>query len=238
MEEALSQVIRALVAGACLVAAPAPLAAQHPFAVGETLRYEARLGVVPAGSATLGVTGTTMYRGERLYVLAMQGGGGRGALSAAVSMTSWAGGDRFVSRRFGRTTDFRGRAGTDRFTIEPDSGLYRQDGTDGAWVTPPQPLDELAMLYYLRTLPLRAGSAHTLDGYFRNGYNPVRVRVTGREVVELGSGEAVTCLAITVSAAGLTSEVWLTDDAARLPARLRVPTPVGRVTLVLAARPS
>ncbi|HEX6089662.1 MAG TPA: DUF3108 domain-containing protein [Gemmatimonadales bacterium] len=231
------QVIRALAAGACLVASAGPLSAQHPFAVGETLRYEASLGIVPAGTATLNVSGTTVHRGERLYTLAMQGGGGRGALSAAVAMKSWAGGDRFVSYRFGRSTDFRGRSTSDRFTIEPDSGLYRQDGADGAWVTPPRPLDELAMLYYLRTLPLRAGSTHILDGYFRNGYNPVRVRVTGREMVELGSGEVVPCLAITVSAAGLTSEVWLTEDAARLPARLRVPTPVGRVTLVLAGRP-
>ena len=232
----MSQVIRALAAGACLLASAQPLGAQLPFAVGETLRYEASLGIVPAGSATLRVSGTTMHRGDRLHVLIMQGGGGRGALAATVSITSWTGGRRFVSHRFLRSTDFRGRTTSDRYAIEPDSGLYRKDGSDGAWVAPSQPLDELAMLYYLRTLPLRAGSSHTLDGYFRNGYNPVRVRVTGREMVELGSGEEVACLALTVSAAGLTSEVWLTDDAARLPARLRVPTPVGRVTLVLAGR--
>ena len=84
----MSQVIRALAAGACLLASARPLGAQLPFAVGETLRYEASLGIVPAGSATLRVSGTTNHRGERLFVLAMQGGGGRGALAAAVSMTS------------------------------------------------------------------------------------------------------------------------------------------------------
>ena len=110
----MSQVIRALAAGACLAASAAPLAGQQPFAVGETLRYEASLGIVPAGSATLRVTGTTAHDGKRLFVLSMQGGGGRGALSAAVAMTSWAGGERFVSRRFVRSTDFRGRSTSER----------------------------------------------------------------------------------------------------------------------------
>jgi hypothetical protein len=151
-------------------------------------------------------------------------------------MTSWVGGDRFTSRRFHRRTEFRGRVTDERFVIVPDSGLYRAEGAAGAWVTPAQPLDELALLYYLRTLRLTPGSSHTLRGYFRNGYNPVRVRVTGREMVELGSGEEVACLALTVSAAGLTSEVWLTDDAARVPAQLRVPTVLGRVRLVLIER--
>jgi len=229
----LSQVIRALVTGACLLSAP--LAAQQPFRVGETLRYEATLGIVPAGSATLRVAGTAMAGGDRVFVLAMEGGGGRGALIASVSMTSWAGGERFTSRRFHRRTEFRGRTTDERFEIVPDSGLYRVEGAAGAWVAPAQPLDELALLYHLRTLRLAPGSSHTLNGYFRNGYNPVRIRVTGREMVELGSGEEVACLALTISAAGLTSHVWLTDDAARVPARLRVPTMLGRVTPPLSA---
>jgi hypothetical protein len=236
MERPLPQLIRALLAGAALIAAAGPLRAQQPFTVGETLRYEATLGIVPAGTATMRVARTVVDGGERLFVLAMEGGGGRGALTAAVAMTSWVGGDRFTSRRFHRRTELRGRVTDERFVIVPDSGLYRAEGSADAWVTPSQPLDELALLYHLRTLPLVPGSSHTLRGYFRNGYNPVRVRVTGREMVELGSGEEVACLALTVSAAGLTSQVWLTDDAARVPARLRVPTMLGRVTLLLGER--
>jgi hypothetical protein len=65
----------------------------------------------------------------------------------------------------------------------------------------------------------------------------VRVRVVGRERVQLADGATVSTLALQVTAAGAMSEVWLTDDARRLPAQLRVPLPIGRVTLTLTAAP-
>jgi hypothetical protein len=225
----LTQLIRAALISASVAVAPA--VAQAPFE-GEVLRYEASLGVIPAGNATLRASESVDARGRRLKVLTLEAGGGRGALSAGARMTSWAGGAPFVSHRFHRQTELRGRRTDERYRIEPDSGLYRLEGKDGAWVTPDQPLDELAMLYYIRTLDLAPGQDFVLRGYFRNGYNPVRVRVLGRERVELGSGAEVSCLRLEVSAAGLTSDVWLTDDARRVPARMRVPTPIGRVGMV------
>ncbi|HEX6643899.1 MAG TPA: DUF3108 domain-containing protein [Gemmatimonadales bacterium] len=225
----MTQVIRAALVAASLVTGPA--ATHGPFAA-ETLRYEASLGIIPAGTATLRASETVDGRGRRLSLLTLEAAGGRGALSASARMTSWAGGAPFVSHRFHRQTELRGRRTDDRYRIEADSGLYRIEGKDGAWVTPDRPLDELAMLYYLRTLDLAPGQDFILRGYFRNGYNPVRVRVVGRERVELGSGAEVSCLRLEVSAAGLSSDVWLTDDAKRIPARLRVPTPIGRVAMV------
>ena len=65
----------------------------------------------------------------------------------------------------------------------------------------------------------------------------MRVRVLGRQQVQLADGTTVPTLALQVTAAGAMSEVWLSDDERRLPAQLRVPLPVGRVTLTLTAAP-
>ena len=100
-------------------------------------------------------------------------------------------------------------------------------------MTPADPLDELALLYRLRSLPLQPGDTHVLRGYFKTGWNPVRVQVAGREPVKLGSGASVPCVLLRVSAAGSVSEIGLTDDARRLPAQLRLPLPVGRVRFIL-----
>jgi hypothetical protein len=204
-----------------------------PFPVGETLEYDARVGVIPAGSATTRVVRTDVVRGQPVYVFTMRGGGGPAGLGTSYAMTSWTGQDPFTSRRFDRRVVLAGRAEEHHFEIVPDSLRYRESGGGRDWVTPAAPLDELALLYYLRTLPLRPGERRALRGYFRNGYNPVVVSVGGRESVTLGSGQAVSCLALTITSAGTTSRVWLTDDARRLPAQLDLPLSFGRVRLVL-----
>lgn len=204
-----------------------------PFPVGETLEYDARLGMVPAGSASTRVVRTDMVRGQLVYVFAMTGGGGPPGLRTSYAMTSWTGPDPFTSRRFDRRVTLAGRTEEHQYEIVPDSLRYREIGGGRDWVTPADPLDELALLYYLRVLALRPGEARSLRGYFRNGYNPLLVSATGRESVTLGNGRVVSCVVLTVTAAGTTSRVWLTDDARRLPAQLDLPLSFGRVRLVL-----
>lgn len=234
-----------LVPGPATHAAPDPIEparagvqpAAYPFGVGETLRYEAKLGVVPAGWATTTVQGTATSRGDQVFVLALRAEGGPRGVGGRWAMTSWVGIEEFTSRRFHRTSTVAGRSESKRFEIVPDSLRYREEGTRSDFVTPRKPLDELALVYHLRTLALAPGRAVVLNGYFRNGYNPVTVSVTGREAVTLGDGSVVTCLALRIAAAGATSELWLTDDARRLPARVRVQLPFGRATLLLAGAP-
>lgn len=207
--------------------------AAYPFTVGETLEYDARIGVVAAGTASIRVAKMDAVRGRPVYVFTMSGGGGPPGLRTAYSMTSWTALEPFTSRRFDRRVTLAGRTEEHRYEIVPDSMRYREEGSRQDWVTPAAPLDELALLYYLRTLPLQPGDVRALRGYFRNGYNPLRLSVTGRESVALGNGRTVSCLVMTVTAAGTTSRVWLTDDARRLPAQLDLPLSFGRVRLTL-----
>ena len=211
----------------------AQLTTPYPFGVGETLTYEAKLGAFPVGTATATVTRLAQERGTPVIVLAMTGQGGFPGLRVRYDLTSWVASAGFNSLRFHRRLEQGARVEEQRYQIVPDSARYRQEGVAQDWVAPRDPLDELAFLYYLRTIPLQAGKTYSVSRYFRNGYNPIQVQVVGRESATLPDGRSVSCLSLAISAKGTTMGVCLTDDARRLPVRLDLPLPYGSVTLEL-----
>jgi hypothetical protein len=211
----------------------AQLSAPYPFAVGESLQYAASLGYFPIGTATATVSRTTRERGADAFVFAAVGEGGPPGLRTRYEMTSWVQSSRLASLRFHRKLTQGSKVDEERYQIVPDSGRYRQEGVPRDWVAPHDALDELAYLYYLRTIPLEVGKSFTMSRYFKTGYNPVQVRVLGRESVVLFDGRTVPCLTVQVASRGATLGVRLTDDARRLPVQLELPLPYGRVTLQL-----
>lgn len=223
--------VAVLLAHAALLAR---LAAPYPFAVGETLRYEARLGYFPVGTATATVTRMAQERGANAFVFALTGEGGPPGIRVRYELTSWARSTRFASLRFHRKMVQGSSIEEQRYEIVPDSSRYRVEGAAQDWVAPKDALDELAFLYYLRTIPLEVGRSYTVSRYFKSGYNPIQVRVTGRETMALYDGSNVPCLAVEVTAHGSTMAMRLTDDARRLPVELDLPLPYGSVTLELA----
>lgn len=219
-----------LLAHASLVA---HLAAPYPFAVGETLQYDARLGVFPIGTATAAVSRMARERGADAFVFAMTGEGGPPGIRVRYELTSWVKSSRFASLRFHRKRITGTSVEEERYQILPDSSRYRQEGATQEWMAPRDALDELAFLYYLRTIPLDVGRRFTLSRYFKAGYNPIEVRVIGRQTLTLYDGRSVPCLALELTTRGATMGVRLTDDARRLPVELDLPLPYGSVSLAL-----
>jgi len=211
----------------------AQLTSPYPFAVGEMLTYEATLGYFPIGTATASVARTARERGVDALVFTATGEGGPPGFKTRYEMTSWTRSSRLASLRFHRKLIQGSKVNEERYQIVPDSGRYRQEGVSRDWVAPLDALDELAYLYYLRTMPLEVGKTLPMSRYFKTGYNPVQVRVTGRESLTLFDGRTVPCLTVELSTRGATVGVWLTDDERRLPAQLSLPLPYGTVTLVL-----
>lgn len=207
--------------------------ADIPFTEGERLHYTALVRGRELGEAELRVSAGGVVRGESTWRFDAQGEVSTLGLKSSWQGTSWAERDRLVSRRFHRSSRLAGIDSDERFEILPDSQRYRIAGESQAWVAPPRPMDEVALLYHLRTLDLAPGQRVALNGYFRNGWNPVRVAAIGRERVTLASGASVTCIHLRVSAAGTSADIWLTDDRRRVPAKLSVPTKLGTVTLLL-----
>ena len=213
----------------------ARLVAPPPFAVGETLRYDAKLGYFPVGTATVSVARAGQERGMDAYLFTMAGQGGPPGLRVQYDLKSWVDSRRFNSLRFHRRLVQAGKVDEHEYLILPDSGRYREVGVSGDWVAPTEPLDELAFLYFLRTEPLKQGRSYTYSRYFKTGYNPVQVNVAeAREAVALPDGKTVPSIVVEVTSRGMTMKAWLTDDGRRLPVQLEVPLPFGVVSLHLA----
>jgi hypothetical protein len=224
--------VTALLVHAALVAGLAQ-APDYPFAVGETLQYEATLGYFPIGSAIASVARTAQERGSDAFVFTAVGEGGPPGFRSRYELTSWTRSSALASLRFHRRLTQGSKVDEERYQIVSDSGRYRQEGVPRDWVTPRDALDELAYLYYLRTVPLKVGQSFTMSRYFKTGYNPVQVRVTGRQPVALFDGRTVPCLMVELTTRGATVAVSLTDDAQRLPVELTLPLPYGSVLLTL-----
>lgn len=222
--------VLALIAHAVLVGT---LAAPYPFAVGETLTYDARLGYFPVGTATAAVSRLARERGKEAFVFAMTGEGGMPGVRVRYELTSWVGTGTFASLRFHKKLIQGSSVDEERYQIVADSSRYRQEGVARDWATPPGALDELAFLYYLRTVPLQPGRSFTVTRYFKTGYNPIDVRVLERRTLTLPDGSSVPGVAVEISAHGSTMGVRFTDDARRLPVEIDLPLPYGSVTLEL-----
>lgn len=216
-------------------AAVAALSGAYPFRVGETLTYDARLGYLPVGTATATVSRLARERGMEAFVFALTGEGGPPGIRVRYELTSWVGTSRFASLRFHRRV-VQGRSVDEkRYQIVPDSSRYRVEGGNQDWAAPRDALDELAFLYYLRTVPLEPGRTFLVGRYFKTGYNPIEVRVTGRQRLTLPDGSTAPGLAVELTSRGTTMGVRFTDDARRLPVEIDLPLPYGSVSLELSS---
>lgn len=219
---------------ALLTSPSSPAAApSYPFAVGERLQYDATVGMVPVGSASIVVNPMATEQGRQVFVFAASGEARPLGLQFGAELTSYVGVQAFNSLRFHRKLIQGSTVNDVQFQIVPDSSRYRQIGDRRDWVAPSNPLDELAFLYYLRTARLQPGASYSISRYFQTGYNPVRVRVTGRETRTLPDGKSTPVLTLEVTSRGNLVTLALTDDARRLPVEIDLPLPFGRVTLQL-----
>jgi len=211
----------------------ARLAAPYPFTVGETLEYDAKLGVFPIGTARMSVNQMTRERGTEAFVFAATGEGRPMGIRVGADLTSYVGARGFSSLRFHRRVYQGASVDESQFQIVGDSSRYRQDGVPRDWAAPRNPLDELAFLYYLRTVPLKVGATYQIPRYFKTGYNPIQVRVVSRGEWQLPEGRTVPAFNLEITSRGMQMSVTMTDDARRLPVALELPLPFGRVTLEL-----
>ena len=243
---ALAAVARAAAGGA----APARrAAATYPFAVGETLTYSAKLGMLTLGSGTLEVAAIDTVRGDEASGSA-SGSQGKTIVLLAGRRAGVVGRRRrlrLAALRAGFRRERQAEAPT--YEIYPDSGFYREKGQDtDAQPTPAEPLDDAAFFYFVRVTPLEVGKKYIYNRYFRKDKNPVTIEVIKREKMELPDGREVHCLVLhpVIDTKGMFSKrsdtrIWLTDDARRLPVQIRSKFPFGTITLRLkemrAARP-
>jgi glycosyltransferase involved in cell wall biosynthesis len=210
------------------------------FPIGEHLRYSAKYGPFSVGEATMEVVGLDTIRGVETIRFRFHIQGGALWYHLDQLLESWVGRADFRSRRYINDSEERGRKRHNRYEIFPDSGYYREEGVDTAKATVPEPLDDAAFLYWVRTLPLEVGHRYEYNRYFRPDRNPVIIVVEKKERISVAGRKfnAIVIRPIIPKGRGIFAEqaeahLWLSDDAQRMMLAMQSNFSFGTVTLKL-----
>jgi hypothetical protein len=222
-----------------VLAAPATGAAQFPFAIGEELHYSAsiaRLG--GSGTGTMRVVGYEKVRGREAVVVEFAFSGRVGPGSISDLTRSWFDPQGMAGLRFEKTERTPLSSTRRQVDLFPDQKRWEGRGERGGTMPTTMPLDELSFLYFLRTLPLEAGSSISLDRHFELDRNPVSVRVLGRETITVPAGTFRT-LVVEMRVRDTRAfrgdgriRLHITDDARRLPVRMETSMPIAGTTVL------
>jgi hypothetical protein len=208
--------------------------------VGERLEYDVRFGKLRVGRGSMEVRETTDVRGREAWHTVFAVRGGIPFFRVDDRLESWIDTRRFTSLRVSQHTN-EGRYRRERHVeFFPERSTMLENG-EGEQEEPTvdEPLDEGALLYYLRTLPLNVGDRYSLDRYFRPDRNPVQLEVVRRERIEVPAGTFETIvIRPTIRSSGIFSEngqaeVWVTDDARHLMVRMTAKLSFGTLSLSL-----
>lgn len=217
----------------------------------EELFFVVKWGLVTAGYSSLSIKGIEAVQGRPAYHLVSEARSG-GMVTAFYRVVdrnvSWLDQESIVSVRFEKHIK-EGKFQIDettfidqphrRFHLQSyrlDKNLFEQKDGD----LPPNVLDVLGSLYYVRLLPLAVGESYVMDVLSGDKVYPLEVKVKKREKIRVPAGKFDTFLVeprlrgpgIFV-AKGKKLEVWLTADERRMPVRMRSEVFIGHVSAEL-----
>jgi hypothetical protein len=214
-----------------------------PFGPGERVEYEVRLGRLSVGEGFMEVVGVEPIRDRPSYHVLWTIEGGIPLARVRDRYESWFDIQTLASRRFVQDIHQVRYRSNRHFEIYPEEGRWERLHTEQRGkLSTDLPLDEIAFIYYIRTLDLEVGETYTLERYFREDRNPVVLQVLRRERVQVPGGTFNTIVVRPIIKAGGLfaeggeAEVYLSDDEERLLVQLRSKVPiVGSLSLHLRA---
>ncbi|HTL29468.1 MAG TPA: DUF3108 domain-containing protein, partial [Tepidisphaeraceae bacterium] len=172
------------------VSKPGDEAAEVPFGAGEKSSFEVRFGSIKVGSGSLEVLGVESVRGRDAWHTSFNVQGGTFFYRVNDVYESWIDTHNLNSLLFIRQIEEGTRERGQNFEIVPEKGIYieRTRQATKTFKTVPQPLDEGAFLFFVRTVPLKVGETYDFNRYFIPDRNPVRVTVLRKEKVTVPAG--------------------------------------------------
>jgi hypothetical protein len=223
--------VAALSAAALPAQAGAP-ALERPFGAGERAQYQVRLGGVSVGSGAIEVLGVQSLSGHPVYHTRMTLSGGLPLAHVNDRYESWIDTVGLFSRRFYQNQHEVRYRRNRTYDFNPEARTWRRDNGETGPLVTDRPLDDLSFLFYARTLPLEVGATYTLRQYFKEGGNPVILRVLRRDTVRVPAGTFRTIVVRpSIRSRGLfgeggQAEVHFSDDERRILVMIRSRVPV------------
>ena len=221
------------------------------FPVGERMVFSVMYGRVRVGEGEIVVSAIDTVAGLPVYRLDYSLSGGVSFYRIEDRQTSWTAPTPVRSLRFeehlrqgsfrrDRRYEFDQEASTfTRYDLDAESGTYvpKEGSIDVAM--PRGALDEVALVYLLRMLPLAVGETYEFSKYFEEKGNPGSVEVVRRERVRVPAGRFDTLVLRPVLRVGGVfgedgqAEIYVTDDERRMVVQLKSRTGVGTFNMYL-----
>jgi hypothetical protein len=206
-----------------------------PWGPGERAEYELATGVFGnVGDGFLEVNGIEDIRGHDTYhiQLGVKGSVLFGAFKLEDRFQTWMDVNTLAARRFQKNQvedDFvRNRT----YDFYPENLTWHWVERDRSGFLPSkEPLDEVSMLFLVRTLPLKVGETYTFNRYFQTEDNPVRIEVVRKERVKVPAGEFDTIVVRPfIKTDGIFGEeseleVYFSDDERRILVQMKSKAP-------------
>jgi hypothetical protein len=198
-----------------------------PFGAGERMEYVVKWGKINPGRGSMEIVGVEDVRGRPAVHTRFQLRGRALFFTANYLLESWVDQATFTSLRFSQDNDDDTTEKDRVYEIFPDRQTYRvNNGEELPSVT--DPLDEGALLYFVRTMDLEVGQTYELNRYFRPDRNPVIVKVLRKETIKVPAGTYNTIvIQPIIKSRGIFSEggqaqIYLSDDKDRVMVQMRV----------------
>lgn len=234
---------------ACAVAVAAPAAAQAggarsvPFGVGERAEYRVTLGIFGGvGEGSMEVVKVEKVHGHPTYHLRFDLEGGVAFAKVDDTLESWMDVAGLFTRRIHQDQHEVNYRRDRWYDMYPDSMFYQRRSTgDTGPLASSEPLDEVAFLYWVRTIPLEVGRTYTFNRYYKESGNPVQLKVLRKETIKGEGGADIPVIVVQpiIKTSGLfgeggEAEVYFTDDWRRVLVKMSSKVPIiGRLGLTL-----
>jgi hypothetical protein len=212
---------------------PGPAVDKAPFGPGERAEYQVKLGGIGVGNGTMEILEVAQVDGYSTYHARLHVEGGIPFARVDTKLDTWIDVAGLFSRRFEQNQHEIRYKRHRIFDFYPESGTYKQRGSDEIrTLASNRPLDDVAFLYYARTLPLKVGDTYTIERYFKEDGNPVVLKVLRKETIEVPAGTFNTIVVQPIIQTdglfgqGGRAEVFFSDDDRRLLVHLRSRVPV------------
>lgn len=209
-----------------------------PFGVGEQLSYRVKFGPLEVGEAEMRLPAIDTIAGHPTYHLRFTIKGGIPFYKLEDTQESWLDVYELASRRFIQDLQEGDYERYRVYEIDLEERRYTtNEGTTDS--VPSGALDDASFVYFVRTIPLEVGETYEWNRYFRYDRNPVVLKVLRREEVEVPAGKFKTVVVRPIIKAGGIygeggeAEIYMTDDARRIPVLLRSKLKVGRLSMEL-----
>jgi hypothetical protein len=216
----------------------APAVRRPPFANGERLYYDVSFGKVHVGSGEMRFIGRDTVRGQEAWTAALTISGGFSRFSVHDTTRSWFDSLSFTSMRFVQLLNEPGGHPRRDIQIFPERQIYRKNA-EPELPSVADPVDDVSLLYLMRTLTLEPGQCYEFRRYFKPEGNPIVVHVVRRAriTVPAGTFDAI-LLRPEITTSGIFSqngraELWLSDDSTHSVLQLNSQLPFGSINLYL-----